>query len=295
MALLAVLLATVLVVAAGRGRLLPGDPTAVPVPAAPRVGDCLHENPYAQGADLYRETAPLAVLRSGPCSGPRPGEVVAMTDGPPDGSDVPVAAHRQCLKQAFRYLGLPTPPPPELPVGPAVSVGYVLVGPDDRQRAAGQSWAACVVFLPISIDAVTPATIDHTVRDAWNRPEDSRLFAQCLDQVGLVAANCWWPHRFEVISRRLGDPAATHASVQEACTQDAVQALGSPTALNRGELSVLAIPARPDPTGDGLGTGAGAVTPGVDYVTNCLLSPSNNSKTLTASVRGLRDAPVPFA
>jgi hypothetical protein len=173
-------------------------------------------------------------------------------------------------------------------------VWYVLVGPDDRQHASGQHWAACVVVLPISADSAAPTTIDHSLHDAWNRPDDSRLFGQCLDQVGQVATNCRSPHRFEVISRRPGDPGASPESVQDACTQDAVQALGSPAALNRGELSVLAVPAPPDPTGDGLSTGPGAVTPGTDYVTNCFVSPSDTSKMLTDSVRGLREAPAPL-
>ncbi len=150
------------------------------------------------------------------------------------------------------------------------------------------------MVLPISADPAAPTTIDHSLRDAWNRPDDSRVFGQCLDQVGLVAATCRSPHRFEVISRRPGDPEAPPESVQDACTQDTVQALGSPTALNRGELSVLAVPAPPDPTGDGLSTGPGAVTPGTDYVTNCFISPTDTSKMLTDSVRGLREAPAPL-
>ena len=292
---LAGLLVVLIVLVAIHGRRLSGDPMAAPVPGAPRVGDCIQQDPYDRGADLYPDAAPLPALGIGGCSGRRYGEVVSVTDGYLDGAEIPAVAVRQCLEQAFGYLGLPTPPPaPELPVGPAVSVWYVLVGPDDRQRASGQDWTACVVLLPISTDPAAPTTIDHSLRDAWNRPDDSRLFGQCLDQVGQVAANCWWPHRFEVISRRPGDPGASPASVQDVCTQDAVQALGSPAALNRGELSVLAVPAAPDPTGDGLSTGPGAVTPGADYVTNCLLSPSDTSKMLTDSVRGLREAPAPL-
>jgi hypothetical protein len=293
---LAALLVVLIGLAAVRGhRTLSGEATAAPIPAAPQIGDCIQQDPAAQGADLYPNGAPLAVLGIGSCTGRRYGEVVSVTDGYRVATEIPIVAARQCLEQTFGYLGLPTPPPsPELPVGPAVSVWYLLVGPDDRQRASGQDWVACMVLLPISADPAAPATIDHSLHDAWNRPDESRLFGQCLDQVGLVAANCWWPHRFEVISRRLGDPSASPVSVQDGCTQDAVQALGSPAALNRGELSVLAIPAPPDPTGDGLSTGPGAVTPGADYVNNCLLSPSDTSKMLSDSVRGLREAPAPL-
>lgn len=294
---LAGLLVTLLGVAAVRDPRLPGNPTAAPVPAAPRVGDCIQENPHDRGsADLYRVKAPLAALRSGDCSAPRFGEVVSMAPGYPDGSEVPNTAIEQCFQQAYSYLGLPAPPlPAELPVGPAVSVWSVVVGPDDRQRAAGQDWSACVVFLPISTDAAAPITIDHSLRGAWDRPEDSRLFGVCLAEVdSMIPANCSWPHRFEVISLSLGDPAASPESVQSECTRDVVAALGSPAALDRGEISVLVVPARPDPTGNKLLTGPAAVTAETGYVNNCMLSPTDPGKLLTASVRGLQDAPAPL-
>lgn len=295
MLLLAVVMVLLIWAAAVHGRGLPGEPTAAPVPAAPRVGDCIQVNPHDRAAELYPAAAPLPVLRSGDCSGLRYGEIVSLLDGVPDGADVPVGATRQCVESAFSYLGIPGPPPaPELPVGPAVSVWYTLAGPDDRQRAAGQSWVACVVFLPPSDDASAPVTIDHSLRGAWHQADDRRLFAQCLDQVGAGSANCRWPHRVEVISRRLGDPAASPEAVHEACTRDVVEALGSPAALNRGELSVLALPALPDPTGDGLSTGPGAVTADAAYVTNCMVSPTDTSRLLVASVRGLQDAPAPL-
>jgi len=292
---LAALLVLLIVVAAVRDRRLPGDPTAAPVPAAPRVGDCIQENPHDRGADLYLTKAPLAALRSGDCSAPRFGEVVSLAEGYPDGTDLPDTAIDQCFQQAYSYLGLPTPAPPtELPVGPAVSVWFVLVGPDDRQRADGQDWSACVVFLPISADADAPITIDHSLRGTWDRPEDSRLFALCVYGVDLMSANCLAPHQFEVISFNLGDPAASPESVQSQCTRDVAAALGSPAALDRGEISVLVVPARPDPNGNRLLTGPAAVTTETGYVNNCMLSPTDPGKRLTGSVRGLMDAPLPI-
>ena len=105
---LAGLLVLLIVVAAVRGRRLPGEPTAAPVPAAPRVGDCIQENPHDRGADLYPAKAPLASLRSGDCLAPRFGEVVSLAQGYRDGIDVPNAAIEQCFQQAYSYLGLPT-------------------------------------------------------------------------------------------------------------------------------------------------------------------------------------------
>lgn len=296
LAVLALLVVVLVVVAAVRGRVVRGDPTAPPVAAAPQVGDCILENPHDRGADLYPITTPLAALRSGACSGPRFGEIVSLGDGSPDGSDLPVAAIEQCHRQTYSYLGLPAPTPAQdLPAGPAVAVSFVLVGPDDRQRAAGQHWTACVVFLPISIDASAPITLDHSLRDAWDRPEDSRLFGLCLNELDAMnAANCMWSHRFEVISFNPGDPAASPESAQDLCTRDVVAALGSPAALNRGDISVLVVPARPDSTGNRLITGPSAVTGGTGYVNNCIVGPSNTRRMLTSSVRGLLDSPLPL-
>ena len=188
----------------------------------------------------------------------------------------------------------PKPVIPIEPVGPAVSVWYALLGPDNRQRAAGQNWAACVVFPPPSLDETAPAALDHSLQGAWNRPADRRLFAQCLNQVGLVAPSCSFPHSVEVISRLPDDPTASADAVHTACTQDVVAALGSPAALNRGELTVMAIPALPDPTGDGLSTGPGAVTAEAAHVHNCMVTPADASKLLVGSILGLQDAPAPL-
>src|SRR6476469_5583031 len=123
MAPLTALLAALIVVAAVRGRVVPGDPTAQPVPAPPLVGDCILENPQDRGADLYPSKTPFATLRSGDCSARRFGEIVSLAQGHPDGIDVPTSPIEQCFQQTFGYLGLPTPPSPtDLPVGPAVSV-----------------------------------------------------------------------------------------------------------------------------------------------------------------------------
>jgi len=287
----------VLAVAAGvRERVVPGDPTALPVPAAPQEGDCIQENPLAI-ADLFPVTGPLPALRNSGCAGRRFGEVVSVGAGQADGVEVPMVAVEQCFRQAFAYLGLPALPPVlDLPTGPAVAVQTALIGPDDRQRAAGQDWAACVVLLPIAIDADETITVDHSLRGAWDRPEDSRLFSVCLHVVStmMAGANCSVPHRFELISFRLGDPAQPAEAAESECLRDVVEAIGSSAALDRGELSVVVVPARPDPKGDRLIIGADAVTADTGYVNHCLIEPADAAKRLTGSVRRLMDAPLPL-
>jgi hypothetical protein len=65
-----------------------GQPTAPPVQAAPQVGDCVLQNPHDLGAGLYN----LPALRTGPCSGPRFGDVVFVVPDftvPTGGTSVP--------------------------------------------------------------------------------------------------------------------------------------------------------------------------------------------------------------
>ena len=210
---------------------------------------------------------------------------------------IPLGAFADCFEQAYRYLGIGEPPRPGPPTGPAAQLWMLLVGPDERHRAAGQDWSACLVYLPISIDAAAPTTVDHSLRGAWQRPADSRLFAACLDDPDtLIIGNCGWPHRFELVSFGTGDRTAAPESVQDACRRDAIAMLGSPAAFDRGDLTIQVIPARPDPTGDGtLITGPAALTGDDDYVTHCLITPTDPTRRLAAPLRGLRDAPVPLS
>ena len=78
---------------------------------------------------------------------------------------------------------------------------------DSWQQTAGQTWTACVVYLPVSTDAQAPITVDHSLQGAWTHEGDNQLFAMCLDDsASLVGANCRWPHRFEVMGMQWGNP-----------------------------------------------------------------------------------------
>ena len=167
---------------------------------------------------------------------------------------------------------------------------------DSRQQAAGQTWTACVVYLPVSTDAQAPITVDHSLQGAWTHEGDNQLFAMCLDDTAsLVGANCRWPHRFEMLGMAWGNPQITDGAWDAACRQAVAQALGSSTALDRGEVTTQVVAARPDPNLNGtLITGPGAVTTAGDYLNNCLVTPADNTKRLTAPLRDLGDAPAPL-
>ena len=291
-AVLTGVLLVIVVVAAVRGHTLAGQPIAPPIQAAPHVGDCVTENPHALGAGLYD----LPALRTGPCSGPRFGEVVFVvpdftvpTVGTAPGSDPCGHVHQ--------YLGAPSPAPPaDGSFVPFAAVGVALIGPGARQRAAGQNWAACIVYLPISTDAAAPLTIDHPLQGAWQRTEDGRLFALCVDDTAtLWPANCRWTHHFEMLGIAVGTPSIPQESLDAACREVVIEALGSSTALDRRELTTRVLPARPKPNNDGtLITGPGAITPDSEYSNFCLAAPADSARQLTAPLRGLGDGAVPM-
>ena len=106
--------------------------------------------------------------------------------------------------------------------------------------------------MPISIDAAAPITVDHSLKGAWQRKDDSQLFAVCVDDAtSLWPANCRWPHRFEVLGLALGTAGATQESVAAACRQVVIEALGSSAALDRGDLTTQVVPARRHPMATG--------------------------------------------
>ena len=291
-AVLVGVLLLMVIVAAVRGHTVAGDPVAQPIKSAPEVGDCVTENPHDLGADLYN----LPALPTGPCSGPRFGEVVFIV---PDFT-VPTAdagpLTDPCREHVDPYLGTPAPPASDGSFVQVAGVEVSLLGPDARQRAAGQNWAACMVMVPNSIDAAAPITVDHSLKGAWQRTDDSQLFAVCVDDAtSLWPANCRWPHRFEVLGLALGTVGATQESLTVACRQVVIEALGSSAALDRGELTSQVVPARAQSNGGGpLITGPAAVTGDSEYFNNCLTSPADSARRLTAPLRGLGDAAVPL-
>ena len=281
----------IVIAAAVRGHTVAGEPVAQPIKPAPQVGDCVTGNPNDRGVDLHD----LPALPTGPCAGARFGEVVfiapdftvfAADNGP---------LKDPCREHVDEYLGTPPPPPLDGSFVQVAGVGVSMLGPDARQRAAGQNWAACMV-MPISIGTAAPIPVDHSLKGAWQRKDDSRLFAFCVDDTtSFWPPNCRLPHRFEVLGLALGTAGVTQESVAAACRQVVIEALGSSAALDRGDLTTQVVPARQSSSGDGpLITGPDAVTAGSEYFNNCLTSPTDPARRLTAPLRGLGYAAVPL-
>jgi len=285
-------LLVIVVAAAVRGHSVAGRPMAPPIQEAPRVGDCVMENPHDLGAGLYN----LPALRTEQCSGSRFGEVAFVVPDFTVPTRDTAPGPDPCREHVDQYLGTPSPPPSDGSFIPVAGVMVALIGPDGRQRAAGQNWAACMVYLPISTDAAAPLTIDHSLEGAWQRPEDSRLFAFCVDDTAtLWEVNCRWTHHFEVLGIAVGTPSIPQESLDAACRQVVIEALGSSTALDRRELTTRVLPARPKLNNDGtLITGPDAITPDSEYSNFCLAAPADSARQLTAPLRGLGDGAVPM-
>ncbi len=309
--LVVVAVLSVIVVAGGiRGQIIKGEALAEPLGSAPGIGDCLTQDPHKSAVDLFSWTPNLPTFELSPCTGTRFGEVVfvepdfaaAMAATGPAGDP-----YLRCSQQADRYLGIPPrllpdsgPPSPPATTNteflPAANVSVALFGPDSRQRAAGQGWAACVILLPTPLADDAPITLDHSLRGSWLRQQDSGLFSLCLaGPTSHVALNCNWPHGIEMIGMAWGNPAATQSSIDSACRETVVEAIGSAAALNSGTVSAVVVPVRPNPNNDGgLVSGPDAVSADSPYLNICLARATDRDGKLTAPLRGLGDAPVPI-
>ena len=146
----AVALVAVLVLAAAVARVLAppvaGGASAAPVAGAPRVGDCVVTDPFTFPAPNQEPSATF-----GPCSSPHAGEVVGVAI---DRSTFPamimdqlsVPDPRGCSGAAALALGLAGVPDSVRPWTIREIAPVDVVGPDPRQRAAGQGWVACVAY-----------------------------------------------------------------------------------------------------------------------------------------------------
>lgn len=289
-------LMTLMVVVAGiRGTVVVGRSVAVPVPAPPEPGHCLLENPFDEGSNGYFLVGDeLPSWRTGRCAGARFGEVVTIGAGVELASSFPAGLWEQCWRDGLGYLGLPDPMARDDHRAPGVNVQTALIGPSERQRAAGQDWAACVIqWAPFGSGGALNA--EYSLRDAWSRAEDRRLLALCLNDRELqYPVGCREPHDAEQVSSWMGDPAGFGQPDDDTCRTDATGALGSSAALDRGALTALALPIGWD---EGTGrqiTGPEAVSADQPYLVICLLVPGDRSKVLVGPLRELGDAPVPL-
>ena len=289
-------LMAVLVIAAIRGRVVAGTPVAEPLPDPPRPGDCVTQNLHDMGTpdEIYFWVPGGPSVRIESCDGVRFGEVAHVLTVPPLGEtdqDSRDLAYSTCAEPVGEYLGLP-PGHAESVMQPFVDPLMAVLGPTDRQRAAGQTWAACVVYPDPTPDGAP--TIDHSVRNAWQRPADRWLVAACTDDLSVgKGISCGLPHRYEALSWAHGSPTATQESLDGWCRDANTQAVGSPTPFSHGDLVSLAVGVRQGRTAPL--TESQVVEAAGDFDVYCVVTPADGTRLLTAPIRGLGETPPPLS
>ena len=96
----------ILMLAAVRGRMVPGQASAQPSTPPPRAGDCVTQDPKDRGADLYTWTTVLPTVATGSCTGDRFGEVTAVLPAETARAVIAGAAAQPCQASVDEFLGM---------------------------------------------------------------------------------------------------------------------------------------------------------------------------------------------
>lgn len=286
-----------------------GRATAPPVPPAPAVGDCVLTAPTGIGWDdrnfgSSMTGEPPATARTGPCTGTRFGEIVAVgtADRAVDGQ---LRRWTQCDEAAVDYLGLPVAAdrverlwqPTYFPM-----TGFLW--PSRRQAATGQRWAACVVALPADDGSTGPTDpVDFSLHGGWPRPQVRDRMSTCVDDAAATAP-CGAPHRGEILAfADVISPALTQEQLDRGCRDTAAEQLGRADVTAGGSLTVEVVigvqrgsteldqdlPAPAD-----LESVRNLDPPAIYVYAQCMVRPTAADTRLVGSLRDLGDAPVPF-
>ncbi len=299
-----ILVALVAVVLPGTmSRSIPGVAGRGPVPRMPTVGDCLLRpvGPPDSAADGELIYPPVS---TGPCSGPRFGEVVAVVASPKvqppivspiDGSVADPSA-TACDDDVAGFLGTAAAVAPAQRsavtwvVLPA-SVRSLRVEPSDLQKSVGQRWIACVGYL--DPESVGQASADDYLRSAkgtFQLGSPPAAFATCVTSLVAGAMNhgdCFQPHGAESFGLAFGPTDASGLLLRTTCRALVTRYTGLTDPTAGGRLAVLVVANQNNKTvGDGV----------VDISTNgatCLVRPTAG-RQLSGPLMGLGDKPVPL-
>jgi len=274
----------VLVASGLAGQRVAGAAMAAPVAPAPSVGDC--QLVATSEAEFTGSNLPSATLA--PCTGPRLGEVMLVfPDYAAAGTVSPdsISPLEACSDELNGYLGQPGDSTLPGTWVPALTVETQLIYPSPRQRAAGQHWAACVVY-PLAGTSIV-RQFSGPVRNVMRRPgTDSAALSACFDELGKEPLSCLSPHRAEVFAWMTVEPGTTEAELQASCTK-----------------LVEDVTLMPDPTAAGELTVSGAIYP-LDNVLSgtfraafalCAVTVKDPDRALTSTLRNLADGPPPLS
>ena len=288
-------------------RPVAGTPQAAVIPGPPAVGDCLLErislrNGYETSTGF---TVPSARVQ--PCTGARFGEVVAVAEA--QGVTRPQRLER-CGQAARSYLGVGTAsaqPAAQAgqpgrtvddPWAPSVRAGLVLAGPDQRQRAAGQDWVACVVDVTVpgggSGPGDAPDTYDGSARGGYDGGRLPSAFAFCRsgpDVIDAADIPCTQDHPVEVLASTFDVAPTAAATLQDTCDALAARLTRMPDPMAGGRLRTVMSSGYVAPDGT---VHIGADADGHVSLAQCLIAVVGPG-SLNGTLIGLGDAPVPWA
>jgi hypothetical protein len=277
--LVVAVVAVAIVVPARDGLRIAGRGTTIDLPADPQVGDCL-----------------LMAQSFGPCAGQSAiGEVVWIVTATGDPYDRLVRAESSgtdCRAVALTYAGLTEidgryvprrhqePDPVDWKFSINVRTTWVL--PSAQLRAAGRTWAACVVepsggtSYPGGLgDAYSSGRLPDAYGVCWSAREVA---------VAMHKVDCAEPHLAELIA--IGSVAGddvTPTEISGSCQSLAAEVMGRSDPTADGGLAVRIDPDAADSlrwTREAMGV-------------VCYVVPTAHS--LTGTLVGLRDRPVPYS
>ncbi len=265
--------------------LLDGNAAAAPPPPAPRVGSCLAGGVTSSwGARGVLRPADTVYVT---CDRPHRAEVVRVLDPPPD-DPAAGTVFEQCAQAADvpAYLGGDD-------WQPALQMRLTASGPDARQVAAGQYWAACVLVDDVGPALSVPlagAAAAHTVP-----PEVGVCFDGSGDDLAFRGTSpCALPHGGELFGRRSVDGTTDRTALTASCRSLVEADTRRPAVTVDPDLLVEVVLAADGSAGSAADPVAGERAGAGARTARCVVR-AVDGRQLTGSLRLLGDAPLPWS
>lgn len=291
------------------GRMLTGTGSIAPVAGAPTVGMCvtMDRNDLIEIRRTAAGVTQIPSMEPIPCGFPHDGEVTAVFDEsgvftPGDYFAPPAPSFAVCAAPTAAYLGFTNPGSKPghpvarfgswAPVGLGAAQG---VGPDGRQRRAGQQWRACVLQPPGS------RRYDGTARSAFRGGALPDRFTVCtlrLFPLWQGPVSCTDRHTVQIFaSAAFGPPGgrAGRAALDRDCRALVAAVTGRADPTAGAALRVQAQIEHYDPSGRPLAgppTGTGPITR--QPVAGCVAVVAGG-RPLGRSLAGLGETALPWA
>ncbi|WP_157970645.1 septum formation family protein [Nakamurella deserti] len=260
--------------------LLDGVASTTPPPPAPAVGTCLQNSVTSSwGARGVLQPSDTVYVT---CDRPHRAEIFRVVDPlPPPASAGTVFDLCGSVEEFSTYLGT---------AGggwrPELQVRITASGPDARQVAAGQNWAACVLVDDVGPTLTAPlagAAAAHTVP-----PQVGVCFdGGATDLAFRGTSPCDRPHSGELFGSRVVGTDADRDALTASCRDLAAADTGRPAVLTDPAFTVEAV-VTDDRVREGDDVGDATAT------ARCVVR-ALDGRQLTASLRGIGDGVVPWA